>query len=71
MSAKAPRPEARSKGGAPAAMGAAVDQKELRELTETIAYELYEKRGRTDGRDLDDWLTAEKIARERLRSGKE
>jgi len=23
------------------------------------AYELYEQRGRTDGRDLDDWLQAE------------
>jgi len=24
------------------------------------AYELYEQRGRTDGRDLDDWLQAER-----------
>jgi Protein of unknown function (DUF2934) len=27
----------------------------------TIAYELYEHRGRPDGHDLDDWLNAEAI----------
>jgi hypothetical protein len=30
-----------------------------------VAYELYLKRGRTAGRDLDDWLNAEAILRKR------
>ncbi len=29
------------------------------EAIRTRAYELYESRGREDGHDLDDWLTAE------------
>lgn len=29
------------------------------EVIRRKAYELYEKRGRTDGHDLDDWLSAE------------
>jgi hypothetical protein len=30
-----------------------------------IAYELYEKRGKVQGRELEDWLQAEKIFMER------
>jgi hypothetical protein len=30
-----------------------------RPLIEARAYELFEQRGREDGRDLDDWLQAE------------
>lgn len=30
-----------------------------------VAYELYEQRGRMDGRDLEDWLRAEAIVRQR------
>jgi len=30
-----------------------------RDEIERLAYRLYERRGRRDGRDLDDWLTAE------------
>ena len=30
-----------------------------------VAYELYEQRGREDGRDLEDWLKAEVTVRER------
>jgi DUF2934 family protein len=30
-----------------------------RDEIERLAYRLYEKRGRRDGRDLDDWLDAE------------
>ena len=30
-----------------------------------VAYELYVQRGCTDGHDFDDWLTAEKIIRQR------
>ena len=32
---------------------------ELQEQIRCRAYELYEKRGREDGCDLDDWLRAE------------
>jgi Protein of unknown function (DUF2934) len=32
---------------------------ELRERIQLRAYELYERRGKGDGRDLDDWLAAE------------
>jgi hypothetical protein len=32
---------------------------ELQEQIRRRAYELYEQRGRDDGRDLDDWLQAE------------
>lgn len=32
------------------------------------AYELYEKRGEEWGHDLDDWLTAERLLQEELRS---
>lgn len=31
------------------------------ELVEKKAYELYEKRGRQDGHDLEDWLEAQKL----------
>lgn len=34
-----------------------------------VAYELFERRGRTHGNDLQDWLDAERIIRERRRSG--
>ena len=30
------------------------------------AYELYEKRGYTHGKDLDDWLEAEQIVKKEL-----
>ena len=38
-----------------------MDEKALHEMTEKEAYELYEKRGREHGKDLDDWLEAEMI----------
>lgn len=31
------------------------------ELIQKLAYELYEKKGRKDGNDVEDWLLAEKI----------
>ena len=30
-----------------------------------VAYELFERRGREDGHDLEDWLEAERIVRVR------
>ena len=52
----------------PPAQPAQIDENKLRELTEQLAYELYEKRGRSDGNHEQDWLEAEKIARARLQS---
>jgi len=33
-----------------------------------VAYELFEQRGRTPGRELEDWLEAERLVRARRRS---
>ncbi len=33
---------------------------ELETAIRTRAYQLYEERGRTDGRDMDDWVRAER-----------
>ena len=32
-----------------------------------VAFELYEKSGRVEGRDLDNWLEAEKIVKSRYK----
>ena len=42
------------------------DASQVRALTEKLAYELWEKRGRKGGSDVQDWLEAEKLARQRL-----
>ena len=49
-----------------AAAAPAVDAGAIRAMTERIAYDLYEQRGREDGHDLEDWLAAERAAGERL-----
>ena len=36
-----------------------VSSERVREMIEEKAYELYEKRGKVHGHDLDDWLEAE------------
>ena len=38
---------------------------------EKKAYELYEQRGRQDGRDWDDWLEAEKLVEAEMIAGKQ
>jgi len=35
-----------------------------------VAYELFEQRGREHGHDLEDWIEAERIVRERRRNGR-
>ena len=47
------------------------DEKGLREMIEKKAYEIYQKRGREHGKDLDDWLEAEKIVMGKKRKSKE
>src|SRR5689334_5865762 len=37
-----------------------VEQETARHATERRAHELFEMRGRADGRDVDDWLQAER-----------
>ena len=34
-----------------------------------VAYELFERRGRTPGHDVEDWLEAERIVRAQRRRG--
>jgi hypothetical protein len=43
-------------------------QMNLHEEISKLAYELYEKGGRLEGRDLDNWLDAQKIVRTRCAS---
>lgn len=41
----------------------------LHEEIEKVAYELYEKSGRADGRDVENWLEAERIVKARTAEG--
>lgn len=45
-------------------------QKSLREMIEKKAYEIYERRGGEPGKELDDWLEAEKIVIRKRRVNK-
>jgi hypothetical protein len=51
--------------GAPQNAGATTVATIDRDVCAQRAYELYLARGGEDGRDLDDWLTAERELRER------
>jgi hypothetical protein len=42
-----------------------MDKKNIYEESARVAHNLYEKRGRVHGYDLEDWLEAEKIVLER------
>jgi len=46
----------------------AMNQKALQEQIAAKAYELYEKRGRSHGRDFEDWLEAERLVLAELKS---
>ncbi len=39
---------------------------QLRALTEKLAYEMWEKKGRKHGHDVENWVEAERIARKQL-----
>jgi len=45
-----------------------MNQKALQEQIAAKAYELYEKRGRSHGRDFEDWLEAERLVLAELKS---
>ncbi|WP_447974650.1 DUF2934 domain-containing protein [Nitrospira sp. Kam-Ns4a] len=60
--------------GAPATAGAAARALTPDELWARIAkkaYELYERRGRGDGRALEDWLEAEALVMQELHAPRE
>lgn len=44
----------------------AVREQELRERVAQKAYDLYEKRGRTDGYNVEDWLEGERLLSEQV-----
>ena len=44
------------------------DEQALRERIGEKAYELYQKRGQSHGRDVEDWLEAERLVRAELKS---
>ncbi len=44
-----------------------LDENALHEMIEKKAYEMYEKKGAEQGKDLDDWLEAEKIVKRELK----
>jgi hypothetical protein len=46
-------------------LGDVVKQRDLNEEIAKVAYDLYEKRGKSGGNDFDDWVKAEKIVTER------
>jgi Protein of unknown function (DUF2934) len=45
-----------------------ISKDKARDLIGKKAYELFEKRGREHGHDLDDWLEAEKLVKTRKKS---
>lgn len=63
-------PEAKDGKGGKGGKGGAKEEREkmkkhLFSEIERVAYDLYEKRGRSSGYELEDWLKAEKIVMER------
>jgi hypothetical protein len=55
----------KSENGAPQNAGGVMVAEIDRDLVSQRAYERYVERGREDGQDVDDWLTAERELRER------
>lgn len=43
-----------------------VEQQDIHEAIRLKAYELYVERGHVHGNDIDDWVMAEQIVRQRL-----
>ncbi|MEW6143518.1 MAG: DUF2934 domain-containing protein [Thermodesulfobacteriota bacterium] len=44
-----------------------VDERSIRDIIERKAYEIFEQRGRQPGKELDDWLEAERIVKGKKR----
>ena len=43
-----------------------IPQDQLTNMIRKKAYELYEKRGKRQGRDMDNWLEAERIIKNKI-----
>lgn len=43
-----------------------IPQDQLTDMIRKKAYELYEKRGKKSGRDMDNWLEAERIIKQKV-----
>lgn len=50
----------------PFGSGIAIPQDQLTDMIRKKAYELYEKRGKKQGHDMDNWLEAERIIKQRV-----
>ena len=46
--------------------GTLIPQDQLTDMIRKKAYELYEKRGKKSGRDMDNWLEAERMIRQKI-----
>lgn len=42
------------------------NSEQITEMVRKKAYELYEKRGKKPGRDMDNWLEAERIVKQKI-----
>ncbi len=52
-------------------LGTVVTERDLNEEIAKVAYDLYIRRGKTHGSDIDDWVKAEKIVMARYAKLKE
>jgi len=43
-----------------------IPQDQLTDMIRKKAYELYEKRGKKQGRDMDNWLEAERMIKQKI-----
>jgi len=43
-----------------------VPQDQLTDMIRKKAYELYEKKGKKQGRDMDNWLEAERMIKQKM-----
>lgn len=43
-----------------------ISQDQLTDMIRKKAYELYEKRGKESGHDMDNWLEAEKMIKQKI-----
>lgn len=46
--------------------GMSIPQDQLTDVIRKKAYELYEKRGKKQGHDLDNWLEAERMIKQKI-----
>jgi len=46
--------------------GTSIPQDQMTDMIRKKAYELYEKRGKKSGQDMNNWLEAERIVKEKI-----